>query len=98
MIVGCNPKSDSPPNIVFILADDLGYSDLGCFGAEFIETPNIDKLAENGLQFKEISTCKYDLDISLTLGSRILMLSFRKMASVEKIPKINQNLHGGGWI
>ncbi len=39
------------PNIVFILADDMGYSDLGCFGAEVIETPNIDRLASNGLRF-----------------------------------------------
>ena len=39
------------PNIVFILADDMGYSDLGCFGAEVIKTPNLDRLAENGLRF-----------------------------------------------
>lgn len=38
------------PNILIILADDLGYSDLGCYGGE-IETPNLDRLAQNGLQF-----------------------------------------------
>jgi arylsulfatase len=38
------------PNIVIILADDLGYSDFGCYGSE-IDTPNIDRLAESGLRF-----------------------------------------------
>ncbi|WP_111708182.1 arylsulfatase [Lutibacter citreus] len=41
---------ESKPNIVIIFADDLGYSDIGCYGGE-IETPNIDKLAEEGLRF-----------------------------------------------
>lgn len=39
------------PNIVFIMADDMGHSDLGCYGAEIIETPNIDALAGDGLRF-----------------------------------------------
>lgn len=41
------------PNIVFILADDLGYGDLGCYGQEKIETPNIDQLAQNGIRFTQ---------------------------------------------
>ena len=40
------------PNVLLILADDLGFSDLGCYGGE-IETPNLDKLAENGLRFTQ---------------------------------------------
>jgi arylsulfatase len=43
-------KADSRPNIIVILADDLGYSDLGCYGGE-ISTPNLDALAGNGLRF-----------------------------------------------
>jgi arylsulfatase len=39
------------PNIVFILADDLGYGELGCYGQEKIRTPNIDSLAANGMRF-----------------------------------------------
>jgi arylsulfatase A-like enzyme len=39
------------PNIVFILADDMGHSDPGCYGAEILKTPNIDALAANGLRF-----------------------------------------------
>ena len=39
------------PNFVFILADDLGWTDLGCFGSRFYETPNIDGLAATGMRF-----------------------------------------------
>ena len=41
------------PNIIFIMADDLGYGDLGCYGASKIQTPNIDKLAETGIRFTD---------------------------------------------
>ena len=40
-----------PPNIVFILADDLGWSDLGCYGSDWLETPRLDRLATEGLRF-----------------------------------------------
>ncbi len=43
----------SKPNIIFILADDLGYGDLGCYGQKLIKTPNIDKLARDGLCFTQ---------------------------------------------
>jgi arylsulfatase A-like enzyme len=45
------------PNVVFILADDLGWTDLGCQGSKFYETPNIDKLAAGGLRFTSGYTC-----------------------------------------
>lgn len=41
----------APPNIVFILADDLGCHDLGCYGSKFYETPNLDRMANDGLRF-----------------------------------------------
>ncbi len=41
----------TPPNIVLIFADDLGYSDVGCFGAKDIRTPHIDRLAKEGTRF-----------------------------------------------
>ena len=51
----------SKPNIVFILADDMGYGDPGCYGAEKIRTPNIDRLAAEGVLFTDghcgASTC-----------------------------------------
>ena len=42
-----------PPNIVFILADDLGYGDLGCYGQKRIQTPNLDRLAAEGMRFTQ---------------------------------------------
>ncbi len=44
------PGSDQP-NIIFIMADDLGWQDVGYMGAEFFETPNIDRLAAHGMTF-----------------------------------------------
>lgn len=41
------------PNIVFILADDLGYRELGCFGQQLIKTPNIDRLAKEGMKLTQ---------------------------------------------
>lgn len=41
------------PNVVFILVDDLGYGDLGCYGSKDIRTPNIDKLAKNGVRLTD---------------------------------------------
>jgi arylsulfatase len=47
-----NKSGSHRPNIIIILADDMGYSDLGCYGSE-ISTPNIDKLAANGLRYTQ---------------------------------------------
>lgn len=46
-------ESKSRPNIIFILADDLGYADLGVYGQRLFKTPNIDKLASQGLMLKQ---------------------------------------------
>lgn len=57
-LLGCSAKSASaaevrPPNFIFILIDDLGWTDLGCFGSTFYKTPNIDKLAAHGMKFTD---------------------------------------------
>ena len=51
--VQAQKNKDKKPNIVFILADDLGYGDLSCYGQEKFETPNIDQLAQNGMRFTQ---------------------------------------------
>ena len=57
-IVGCllalsTATAVERPNVLLILADDLGYADLGCYGSEEILTPNIDALAQSGIRFEE---------------------------------------------
>ena len=55
-IVACcfsNAARADKPNIIFILADDLGYGDLGCYGQKVIQTPNIDKMAAEGMRFTD---------------------------------------------
>ena len=43
-------EATRPPNVIFILADDLGYGDLGCYGSTKIRTTNIDRLATEGMR------------------------------------------------
>lgn len=52
-VLGINSLSANQPNIILIVADDLGYGDLGCYGQELIATPNIDRLAKEGLRFTQ---------------------------------------------
>lgn len=51
ILTGLKAQEESRPNVLFILADDLGWNDLGCMGSKFYETPNIDKLAQEGVCF-----------------------------------------------
>ena len=55
IIVSCSRK-DTKPNFVFILVDDLGWTDLSCYGSTFHETPNLDRLASGGMVFTDAYT------------------------------------------
>src|SRR5688500_6799391 len=48
---------DRPPNIVVIFCDDLGYGDLGCYGHPSIRTPNLDRMAREGMRFTDFYSC-----------------------------------------
>lgn len=58
---GCHSKTSEKttaeqqqkPNIIFILCDDMGYGDLACYGQKYIETPNLDRLAAEGMLFTQ---------------------------------------------
>jgi len=49
-------QEDTRPNIVLIMGDDMGYSDIGCYGSE-VETPNLDRLATNGIRYTQFYNC-----------------------------------------
>ena len=56
LLLGCTvdtKNTDARPNVLFILVDDLGWKDLGCYGSSFYETPNIDRLASMGYRFTQ---------------------------------------------
>ena len=87
------------PNFVFILADDLGSSDLGCFGSKYYETPQIDRFAASGMRFTQaysacpvcsptraaIMTGKYPARIGLTDFLPGLQPKDRRLLSVEDL-------------
>ena len=52
-IVSCSQKNDTRPNIVLLLADDLGYNELGSYGQKIIKTPHIDSLANKSMMFTD---------------------------------------------
>lgn len=51
LLFGCSKKSERPPNVVIFIVDDLGWSDIGCYGSDYYKTPNIDRLASEGMRF-----------------------------------------------
>jgi len=54
LAIGCSrPETVTKPNIIIILADDYGYGDVGCFGSERFQTPNLDALAAGGMRFTD---------------------------------------------
>ncbi|MBQ0049208.1 MAG: sulfatase-like hydrolase/transferase [Bacteroidales bacterium] len=58
-VLTAKPKDVKParPNIIWIMADDLGYGDISCYGAKRIQTPNIDRVARQGIRFTDMHAC-----------------------------------------
>lgn len=96
-------RNTAPPNIVFFLVDDLGWTDVGCYGSSFYETPNIDSLAKQGVRFTDayaachvcsptrasIMTGKYPARLGLTdwLAGR-REFNFQHFKSAKKAPHL----------
>lgn len=103
LFLGCDTKTQlnldpQKPNIVFIVVDDLGASDFGCYGADLHETPNIDRFAQNNLMFTNsyaaapvcspsrasIMTGKYPARLNFTIWSEAASPVERKNQEVYK--------------
>ena len=58
LVAGCSPEPASPPNVLLIVADDLGWTDLENYGSTFYDTPNLNKLGDSGIKFTNgYATC-----------------------------------------
>ncbi len=68
----------SKPNVVFILADDLGYGDLGCYGQRLIQTPNLDRMAKEGMRFTQMYAGS-----TVCAPSRAVLMTGRHMGHVS---------------
>lgn len=66
------PATGQKPNIIFIFADDLGYGDVGCYGAKGFKTPNLDRMAAEGMRFTSFYT-----GCSVCSGSRAALMTGR---------------------
>lgn len=110
--ISCQPvneqESTEPgrPDIVLIMADDLGYSDLGCYGGE-IKTPHLDELASNGIRFTQfynaarccpsrasLLTGKYPHQVNLALNGRDLAKDAPTIAEVLRESGYNTGMTG----
>ncbi|HZZ81176.1 MAG TPA: sulfatase [Gemmataceae bacterium] len=75
------PAANEKPNIIFIFADDLGYADVGCYGAKGFKTPNLDRMAKEGTRFTSFYTA-----CSVCSGSRAALLTGRHYQRVGVPP------------
>jgi len=85
----CSEKQTRPPNIILILADDLGYRELGCYGQEIILTPNIDRLAEEGMRFTQFYSGS-----TVCAPSRCVLLTGKHTGHAY----VRDNYELGGWL
>lgn len=53
LLSACGVADGQKPNIIYIMCDDLGYGDVGCYGQQYIQTPNLDRMAREGVRFTQ---------------------------------------------
>lgn len=82
-------ESTQPPNVLLIMADDLGYSDLGCYGSE-IRTPNLDRLANGGLRFTQF----YNTGRCWPTRASLLTGYYPQSVRRDKVPEIRSGNQG----
>lgn len=85
---GTGSTNARPPNVVFIMADDLGWGELGCYGQQKIETPRLDRLAREGLRFTQ-----FYAGAPVCAPSRCVLLTGRHPGHAI----VRDNFERGGW-
>ena len=88
IMVNAQAQKDERPNIIVILADDLGYSDMGCYGGE-IQTPNLNKMADEGLRFSRF----YNASRSCPTRASLLTGLYQHQAGIGRMT-FEENLPG----
>ena len=111
-IPSLNAGTSRAPNILFILVDDLGWADVGCFGSTFHETPNVDRLAEEGMRFTNayaaspvcsptrasILTGKYPARVNFWRASPTESLALEEITLAESMKEGGyRTAHMGKW-
>ncbi|MDC1106698.1 sulfatase-like hydrolase/transferase [Prolixibacteraceae bacterium] len=84
-------KKSSKPNIVIIVADDLGYADIGCYGNKSIQTPNLDKLAKHGVRLTDFHT---NGTVCSPTRSALMTGKYQQRTSVAEIVTVWNRDHG----
>ncbi len=102
--MGAASRPTRPPNIIFILADDLGYGEVGCYGQQRIHTPNLDRLAAEGMRFTQCyagcTVCAPSRAVLMT-GRHTGHVSIRGNADVPLAPAettVAEVLKGRGYL
>ena len=88
----CDKGGDDRPNVIFILMDDAGYGDFGCYGQTKTETPNIDALAENGIRFTDMYTAA-----PVSSPSRCCLITGQNMGNSQIRENVEGNVEDGIW-
>jgi hypothetical protein len=96
--------ADRPYNFVVLLADDLGYGDLGCFGSKLNDIPNIDRMASEGTRFTDFYSAApgelFDLDADIGETKNVdaqhpdVVAKLRGLAD-KSIAELGEGMHGG---
>ena len=88
--------ADAPPNVVIVFADDLGYGDLSCYGAKGYQTPNLDRMASEGIRFTDFYAAQ-----AVCSASRTALLTGCYPNRVGILgalgPKSNHGIHDDEW-
>ena len=90
--------AEEKPNIVYLLADDLGYGDIGSYGQKLIATPRMDRMAEHGMRFTDHyagGPACHPLRCVLFTGKLLVIALFEATAEYRCVPRNNQFLQKG---